>query len=337
MLVLGFETSCDDTAVALYDSDRGLLAHRVYSQLLHAEYGGVIPELAARDHIRKIMPLVEQVFLEAQVEKSALNAVAYTAGPGLIGAVMVGATVAKSIALGLNIPSLGIHHLEGHLLSPLLENPKPDFPFLALLVSGAHTQIISVEKFGSYKILGESLDDAAGEAFDKVGKLLDLDYPAGPALSKLAELGNSGRFVLPRPMTQQPGLNFSFSGLKTAVRDLVMSLGDVTDVDRADIAQAFQEAVVETLVMRCRRALKETMMTRLVVAGGVSANRLLRQELTRLMHHVQGDVYFPRQEFCTDNAAMIAYVGCLRLMAGQREGLEINLHARWGLEAIVSE
>ena len=335
MIVLGVETSCDETGVAVYDSERGLLSQALYSQIaLHAPYGGVIPELAARDHSQKIMPLIHEVLASANCSPKDLNGVAYTAGPGLIGAVMVGATVAKSIALALNIPSLGVHHLEGHLLSPLLESPKPEFPFLALLVSGAHTQIVSVRGLGDYTILGESVDDAAGEAFDKTAKLLGIDYPGGAQLSKLAEQGRLGQFHFPRPMLHSGDLNFSFSGLKTAALIAIKKMPDMNDQDRADIACAFQESVVEVLIKKCERALKETGLKRLVVAGGVSANVFLRSSLKELLARLGGDVFFPRHEFCTDNGAMIAYAGCLRLMAGQRENLEINLHARWGLEAL---
>lgn len=335
MIVLGIETSCDETGVAVYDSERGLLSQALYSQIaLHAQYGGVIPELAARDHSQKIMPLIQEVMASANCSPKDLNGVAYTAGPGLIGAVMVGATVAKSIALALNIPSVGVHHLEGHLLSPLLESPKPDFPFLALLVSGAHTQIVSVRGLGDYTILGESVDDAAGEAFDKTAKLLGIDYPGGAQLSKLAEQGLPDRFHFPRPMLHSGDLNFSFSGLKTAALLAIKKIPDMSDQDRADIARAFQEAVVEVLIKKCERALKETGLKRLVVAGGVSANVVLRSSLKALLARLGGDVFFPRPEFCTDNGAMIAYAGCLRLMAGQREGLEINLYARRNLEEL---
>lgn len=332
MLVLGVETSCDETGIALYDSERGLLAHALHSQIeLHNQYGGVVPELASRDHIRKILPLIKQVLSEAGKDRKELDGIAYTAGPGLIGAVIVGATVAKSLAMSLGIPAVGVHHMEGHLLAPMLEDDKPSYPFLALLVSGAHTQIVEVTALGEYKILGESIDDAAGEAFDKTAKLLGLGYPGGAVLSKLAEQGQPNRFQFPRPMVNRPGLDFSFSGLKTAALNAINELGDVSEQDKADIAVAFQEAVVDTLAIKCKRAIEQTGLNQLVIAGGVSANTLLREKLAGLMEKFSGKVFYPRHEFCTDNGAMIAYAGYLRLQQGQTDGLSIDVKARWDM------
>lgn len=325
MRVLGLETSCDETGVAIYDTDKGLLSHEIYSQIeLHRHYGGVVPELASRDHIRKSLPLIKKAIKQAGLEKSDLDAIAYTAGPGLVGALLVGATLGRSLAFALDIPSIGVHHMEGHLLAPMLEDNPPEFPFLALLVSGGHTQLFNVQGIGQYELLGESVDDAAGEAFDKTAKLLGLSYPGGPALVKLAEQGQSGRFKFPRPMTNRPGLDLSFSGLKTAALNTI-NQHSLDDQTRADIACAFQDAVVDTLVIKCKRALEQTDLSRLVIAGGVSANQLLRERLKTL----SAKLYYPRLEFCTDNGAMIAYCGALRLQAGQRDGLVINAHARW--------
>lgn len=331
MLVLGIETSCDETGIALYDSVQGLIAHKLYSQVdLHTPYGGVVPELASRDHIRKIMPLIAETLAEAGVETGAVQGVAYTAGPGLIGALLVGATVGRTLGWAWQVPTVGVHHLEGHLLAPLLEEKAPAYPFLALLVSGGHTLLIEVGGLGNYRVLGETVDDAVGEAFDKTAKLLGLGYPGGAALAKLAERGQPGRFDFPRPMVDRPGLDFSFSGLKTyALR--VAEQHELNEQTKADIALAFQMAAVDTLVLKCRRALREVGLKRLVVAGGVGANRALRSALEEMVGKEGAEVHFPRVEFCTDNGAMIAFAGCQRLLAGQRDGLEIRVFPRWDL------
>ena len=334
MRVLGIETSCDETGVALYDTSRGLLGHRLHSQIaLHAHYGGVVPELASRDHVRKTTPLIKDLLAEAGLAPADLDGVAYTAGPGLVGALLVWAAIGRSLAWSLDIPAVGVHHMEGHLLAPLLETPAPDFPFLALLVSGGHTQLVSVTGVGRYRLLGDTLDDAVGEAFDKTAKLLGLPYPGGPELAALATRGRPDAYRFPRPMTDRPGLDFSFSGLKTfAMTTWRDSPQD--DQARADIAHAFQEAVVETLVIKCRRALEQTGFQRLVVAGGVGANQRLRQALAALMAERDGQVYYPRPEFCTDNGAMIAHAGALRLAAGQAEGPGFTARPRWPLEEL---
>jgi N6-L-threonylcarbamoyladenine synthase len=337
MRVIGIESSCDETAVAVYDRTRGLLSHRLFSQVaLHQAYGGVVPELASRDHVRRLLPLVRAALADAGSDQASIDGVAYTAGPGLIGALLVGAGFARSLAYAWNKPALGIHHLEGHLLAPLLESNAPAFPFLALLVSGGHTQLVDVSSIGRYRILGETLDDAAGEAFDKTAKMLGLPYPGGAALARLAEAGRSGRFVFPRPMLDRPGLEFSFSGLKTAA--LVALRGRVVDDQiRADVARGFQEAVVDTLAEKTRRGLRATGHRRLVVAGGVGANRKLRERLGLVASESGAELYFPRTEFCTDNGAMIALAGCLRLSAhsaadGDRQCLAFNARANWPLE-----
>lgn len=336
MRILGIETSCDETGVAIYDSKQGLLAHALHSQIdIHADYGGVVPELASRDHIRKTIPLIENVLKSANIEKSEIEGVAYTAGPGLIGALLVGAAIGRSLAWAWNIPAVAVHHMEGHLLSPMLEADPPQFPFLALLVSGGHTQLVQVDGVGQYQLLGDSVDDAVGEAFDKTAKLLGLGYPGGPELANLAKQGNPQRFKFPRPMTQKPGLDFSFSGLKTFALNTLHDNGD-DEQTKADIACAFQLAVVDTFVIKCRRALRQTKLNRLVVAGGVSANQLLREKLKILMKEHNGNVYYPRHEFCTDNGAMIAHVGYLRLAAGQKEATGFNARARWPLEELKS-
>jgi N6-L-threonylcarbamoyladenine synthase len=333
MRVLGIESSCDETAVAVYDGTLGLLSHRLYSQVaMHRAYGGVVPELASRDHVRRLLPLVREALAEAQSDRHSIDAVAYTAGPGLIGALLVGAGFAAGLALAWGTPALPIHHLEGHLLAPLLEPNAPTFPFLALLVSGGHTQLVDVAALGEYRILGETLDDAAGEAFDKTAKLLGLPYPGGAALAALAEQGRSDRFVFPRPMLDRPGLDFSFSGLKTAAQ-VALRGRRLDQGDRADIARCFQEAVVETLAEKCRRALIATGHERLVIAGGVGANRRLRERLAAVVHSVGAQLYFPRTEFCTDNGAMIALAGCLRLAAGMHELEPIHAMANWQLGA----
>lgn len=337
--VLGIESSCDETGVAIYDSERGLLAHALYSQVeLHAEYGGVVPELASRDHVRRLAPLVRAVLNEAGLKRSDLNGVAYTAGPGLVGALLVGAAAGRSLAWSLDVPAVAVHHMEGHLLAPMLETEPPEFPFLALLVSGGHTMLIDVQAVGEYRLLGETLDDAVGEAFDKTAKLLGLGYPGGPAVERLAQQGRPTRFKFPRPMVDRPGLDFSFSGLKTFTRNTWLSHqsdgnGDDSDTPQlqADVARAFQDAVVDTLYIKCRRAMRETGLKRLVIAGGVGANAALRSKLATLAAAEGGHLYYPRLEFCTDNGAMIAYAGCLRLQAGERQGAGFNVRARWPL------
>ena len=334
MRVLGIETSCDETAAAIYDSDRGLLAHRLYSQIaIHAEYGGVVPELASRDHVRKLVPLIEAAMADSGSTPETIEGVAYTAGPGLVGALLVGASVARSLAFAWNVPAVAVHHLEGHLLAPMLEPDPPTFPFLALLVSGGHTLIAQVDGLGQYSILGSSLDDAAGEAFDKTAKLLGLPYPGGPALAQLAEKGAPGEFRFPRPLLDRPGLDFSFSGLKTAVVVAVRGR-ELDEQTKADVAYEFQEAVVETLATKCARALKQTRAKTLVVAGGVGANRRLRKELQTLGARLHVKVSYPRPEFCTDNAAMIAYAGHQRLLAGEHERLRIRATARWPIDTL---
>ena len=334
MLILGIETSCDETGIALFDSEKGLLADALYSQIaIHAEYGGVVPELASRDHIRKTLPLVKQVFAEAGITAQDLGGVAYTAGPGLAGALLVGAGIARSLAYGWDIPAVAVHHMEGHLLAPMLEENPPEFPFVALLVSGGHTMLVNVEGIGQYELLGDSLDDAAGEAFDKTAKMLGLAYPGGPAVAKLAEKGEVGKYKFPRPMTDRPGLDFSFSGLKTFTLN-TLNKSDKSEQTKADIACAFETAVVETLSIKCRRALQQTNSTRLVIAGGVSANLKLRQRLEAMVKKENAKVYYPRLEFCTDNGAMIAFAGCQRLVAGQHESLEFNAKPRWDLESL---
>ena len=332
MLVLGIETSCDETGIALYDSDEGLIADTLYSQVAtHADYGGVVPELASRDHIRKTLPLVRETLKAADRTVCDLDAVAYTAGPGLIGALMVGAAIGRSLAWSRGIPALGVHHMEAHLLAPLLGPSRRGVelqpPFVALLVSGGHTQLVKVERFGCYELLGESVDDAAGEAFDKVAKMLGLGYPGGPAIAATAQSGRADRFRFPRPMTDRPGLNFSFSGLKTSASSTIADLQPITDQDRADVALAFQDAVVDTLVIKCRRALDATGIGRLVIAGGVAANLELRAQLEAIIPAV----FYASPALCTDNGAMIAYAGYRRLVQGAHEPLAIATRARWPL------
>lgn len=334
MLILGIETSCDETGIALFDSEKGLLADALYSQIaVHAEYGGVVPELASRDHIRKTLPLVKQVFAEAGVSATDLDGVAYTAGPGLAGALLVGAGIARSLAYGWDIPAVAVHHMEGHLLAPMLEENPPEFPFVALLVSGGHTMLVKVEGIGKYQLLGDSLDDAAGEAFDKTAKMLGLSYPGGPAVAKLAEKGEVGKYTFPRPMCDRPGLDFSFSGLKTFTLN-TLHKSDKSEQTKADIACAFETAVVETLAIKCRRALQQTESNRLVIAGGVSANIRLRGRLEEIVKKEGAKVFYPRLEFCTDNGAMIAFAGCQRLLSGQHENLEFHAKPRWDLESL---
>lgn len=336
MLILGIETSCDETGIALFDSDKGLLADALYSQVaLHAEYGGVVPELASRDHIRKTLPLVKQVMTEAGITARDIDGVAYTAGPGLAGALLVGAGIARSMAYGWGVPAIAVHHMEGHLLAPMLEDNPPEFPFVALLVSGGHSMLVNVEGIGQYQLLGDSLDDAAGEAFDKTAKMLGLSYPGGPAVARLAEQGEAGRYTFPRPMTDRPGLDFSFSGLKTYTLN-TLEQSDKSEKTKADIACAFETAVVETLSIKCRRALQHTGSSRLVIAGGVSANLKLRQRLQEMVKKEKAQVYYPRLAFCTDNGAMIAFAGCQRLLAGQHEKLEFTAKPRWDLETLTA-
>ncbi len=331
MLILGIETSCDDTGAALYDSQAGLLAHKLHSQVdIHVPFGGVVPELAARDHIRKLLPLIKTVLCDAERDKEELDAVAYTAGPGLAGALLVGAALGQSLALSLRLPAIAIHHMEGHLLSPMLEERRPAFPFLALLVSGGHTQLVDVKRVGHYDILGESLDDAVGEAFDKVAKLLGLGYPGGPHIATAAERGDGRRFRFPRPMTDRPGLDFSFSGLKTYTSEIVKK-HELDAQTIADIAWAFQDAAVDTLRIKTQRALDQTGHRRCVVAGGVGANQLLRAQLNDLADEAGYELFYPRPEFCTDNGAMIAYAGSLRFSKKIPMGRDCRVFPRWSL------
>ena len=331
MKVLGIETSCDETGIALYDEHDGLLAEALYSQIsLHAEYGGVVPELASRDHVRRIIPLIQQVMEEAHCQSDDIDGIAYTAGPGLMGALMVGAAVGRSLAWTWKCPSIGVHHMEGHLLAPMLEENKPECPFLALLVSGGHTLLVDVKAIGEYHIIGESLDDAVGEAFDKTAKMLGLSYPGGPIISKLALQGNKDRYLFPRPMVNRPGLDMSFSGLKTYVLN-TWTESDQSEQTKADVAFAFQEAVVDTLSIKCKRALKHTGYDQLVVAGGVSANQQLRTRLNKLAADTALKVFYPQPKYCTDNGVMIAYAGLLRLKAGEQDGEGFSTMPRWPL------
>ncbi|MCL6269971.1 tRNA (adenosine(37)-N6)-threonylcarbamoyltransferase complex transferase subunit TsaD [Sansalvadorimonas sp. 2012CJ34-2] len=337
MKVLGIETSCDETGIAIYDTEHGLLADTLYSQIdMHNDYGGVVPELASRDHVRRVLPLINEVMKEAGCSQSDIEAIAYTRGPGLIGALMVGASVAKSIAWAWEIPAIGVHHMEGHLLAPMLEENPPQFPFVALLVSGGHTQLVEVQRQGEYTLLGESVDDAAGEAFDKAAMMLGLDYPGGPRIAALAEKGTSGRFKFPRPMTDRPGLDFSFSGLKTFTRNTVAEHGgeDCEKQTKADIARAFEEAVVDTLAIKCRRALRQTGLKQLVIAGGVSANQRLRAKLDKMVVGEGSSLFYARPAFCTDNGAMIAYAGSCRLQAGQVDEEGIRPVPRWPMSEL---
>lgn len=339
MRVLGIETSCDETGVAVYDSDGGLLGHQLYSQVKkHADYGGVVPELASRDHVRKTLPMIQNLMRETTTSPDDIDGVAFTSGPGLVGALMVGASVGRALAYAWQVQAIGVHHMEGHLLAPMLEDNPPAFPFVALLVSGGHTQLLRVDGVGHYQLLGESLDDAAGEAFDKAAKMLDLDYPGGPAIAKLAESGTPKRFDFPRPMCDRPGLDFSFSGLKTFTLNTIsahaLEDGLPDDQCMADIAWAFQEAVVDTMLIKCRRAMQHTGLTRLIMAGGVSANKRLREKLKSQMAKLKVDVYYPRPEFCVDNGAMIAYAGCQRLLQGHSDDLAIQVQGRWPLETL---
>jgi N6-L-threonylcarbamoyladenine synthase len=338
MKVLGIESSCDETGVAIYDTAiggaAGLRAHALYSQIaLHAAYGGVVPELASRDHVRKLLPLVRQTLAEAGMKVGDLDGVAYTAGPGLVGALLVGAGVARSLAWALDLPAIGVHHMEGHLLAPLMEDDAPEAPFVALLVSGGHTQLVAVDAIGSYRLLGETLDDAAGEAFDKTAKLMGLPYPGGPQLARIAETGTPGVFKFSRPMTNRPGLDFSFSGLKTQVL-MAWRASDQFDTTRADIARGFEDAVVETLAIKCERALDATGCNTLVVAGGVGANKRLRERLHAMAAKRGGRACFPRPALCTDNGAMIAFAGALRLEAGQHDDAVVHVTPRWDMATL---
>lgn len=332
MRVLGIETSCDETGVAIYDGELGLMAHSLYSQAhIHAEYGGVVPEIASRDHVRKLLPLINECLGKAGCSRDELDGIAYTAGPGLAGALLVGASVGRSLAFALGLPAVAVHHMEGHLLAPLLEAEPPKFPFVALLVSGGHSMLVAVEGIGQYKVLGETLDDAAGEAFDKTAKLLGLGYPGGPVLAKAAESGDVERFSFPRPMTDRPGLEFSFSGLKTHTRNLWRRNSD-DESAKADIAAGFQQAVVDTMVIKCRRAMKATRSRQLVIAGGVGANLHLRESLAQAGKKYGWRVSYPRIEFCTDNGAMIALAGYYRLAAGESQPPIISARPRWPLK-----
>jgi len=343
MRILGIETSCDETGIAIYDDVQGIMAHRLYSQIaVHADYGGVVPELASRDHVRKTIPLIKEVLADANLCPEDLDGVAYTAGPGLVGALLVGCSIGRSLAYGWDLPAVPVHHMEGHLLAPMLEDNVPEFPFVALLVSGGHTMLVRVDGIGLYKLLGESVDDAAGEAFDKTAKLLGLDYPGGPALSKMAENGDPTRFKFPRPMTNKPGLDFSFSGLKTFAANTVRKELQGNEEEgsyqqtKADIAFAFQDAVIDTLSIKCRRALKECQLKRLVIAGGVSANTELRKSLAAVMDKLGGEVFYPRPEFCTDNGAMIAYAGLQRLKGNIPQDLTFKASPRWPLDSLAA-
>lgn len=335
--ILAFETSCDDTAVALYDAEHGLINHHLHSQIeTHQQYGGVVPELASRDHSAKIVPLLEHTLASAALSLEDIDAVAYTKGPGLVGALLVGACFARTLAWARNIPSIGVHHLEAHLLAPMLEEQPPQYPFLVLLVSGGHTQLLVVHEPFHYELLGETLDDAVGEAFDKTAKMMGLAYPGGPIIEALAKQGEAGRWVFPRPMTDRPGLDLSFSGLKTfALRTWEKSPQDKQA--QADLALAFEVAVCETLSIKCQRALTKTGLTSLVIAGGVAANKRLRSTLQCLQDKMRLELYYPRQEFCTDNAAMVAYAGLQRLQAGYRDELTIDVRARWSIQNITKE
>ncbi|ABF13921.1 tRNA (adenosine(37)-N6)-threonylcarbamoyltransferase complex transferase subunit TsaD [Candidatus Palibaumannia cicadellinicola] len=338
MRVLGIETSCDDTGVAIYDDQHGLLTNQIYSQAkIHANYGGVVPELASRDHLRKIVPLIQAALSEARLQAKNIDGVAYTAGPGLISSLMVGATVGCALAYAWKVPNIAVHHMEGHLLAPMLEINPPSFPFVALLVSGAHTQLIAVTKMGKYQLLGQSVDDAVGEAFDKTAKLLGLDYPGGPMLSKIAQQGIAGRYKFPRPMTERPGLNFSFAGLKTfAANTINIAASDAQT--HADIARAFEDAVVDTLMIKCQRALDQTGFKRLVMAGGVSANQTLRNRMKKMVEQRGEEIFYARPELCTDNGAMIAYVGSVRFasLVLPQSQLAVIVRPRWPLEELTT-
>ena len=333
LITLGIESSCDETGIGIYTSKDGLISHKLFSQVkLHEEYGGVVPELASRDHILKTIPLIKDALKDSGVQLHELTGIAYTAGPGLSGALLVGSSIAQSLAWGLDIPALGVHHMEGHLLAPLLETNKPSFPFVALLVSGGHTLLVEVLRIGGYKILGESLDDAVGEGFDKTAKILGLGYPGGPALANLAKKGDKNRFTFPKPMTDRPGLDFSFSGLKTYARNTFIDFPN----EKANIAKAFEVAATETLTIKCKRAIKQTGFKTLVVSGGVSANISLRESLDQMGVENNVKVFYPALNFCTDNGAMIALAGHYRFLAGQsNDNYEISIKPRWSLEELL--
>lgn len=336
MLILGIESSCDETGIALYHTERGLLAHALHSQIdMHAEYGGVVPELASRDHIRRVLPLTQHVLDQARVTLKEIDGIAYTQGPGLAGALLVGTSIAEALAFTLNVPTIGVHHLEGHLLAPLLEENPPPFPFVALLVSGGHTQLMRVSGIGDYELLGDTLDDAAGEAFDKTAKLLGLGYPGGPAVAKLALQGKPGQYKLPRPLLNSGDLNFSFSGLKTAVLNIVnqqkSAEAELTEETKADVAFEFQEAVTEVLTAKCMAALRETGLDRLIVSGGVGANKRLRERLDQATKRKLCQVHYPRLEFCTDNGAMIAFAGAMRMKHAKGGDHAFTVRPRWDL------
>ncbi len=333
LITLGIESSCDETGIGIYTSKDGLISHKLFSQVkLHEEYGGVVPELASRDHIQKTIPLIKDALTDSGVQLHELTGIAYTAGPGLSGALLVGSSIAQSLAWGLDIPALGVHHMEGHLLAPLLETNKPSFPFVALLVSGGHTLLVEVLRIGEYKILGESLDDAVGEGFDKTAKILGLGYPGGPALANLAKKGDKNRFTFPKPMTDRPGLDFSFSGLKTYARNTFIDFPN----EKANIAKAFEVAATETLTIKCKRAIKQTGFKTLVVSGGVSANIALRESLDQMGVENKVKVFYPALNFCTDNGAMIALAGHYRFLAGQsNDNYEISIKPRWSLEELL--
>ena len=333
LITLGIESSCDETGIGIYTSKDGLISHKLFSQVkLHEDYGGVVPELASRDHIQKTIPLIKDALNDSGVQLHELTGIAYTAGPGLSGALLVGSSIAQSLAWGLDIPALGVHHMEGHLLAPLLETNKPSFPFVALLVSGGHTLLVEVLRIGEYKILGESLDDAVGEGFDKTAKILGLGYPGGPALANLAKKGDKNRFTFPKPMTDRPGLDFSFSGLKTYARNTFIDFPN----EKANIAKAFEVAATETLTIKCNRAIKQTGFETLVVSGGVSANISLRESLDQMGMENNVKVFYPALNFCTDNGAMIALAGHYRFLAGQsNDNYEISIKPRWSLEELL--
>jgi N6-L-threonylcarbamoyladenine synthase len=337
-ITLGLESSCDETGVAIYHHQKGLLAHQLHTQIaLHAEYGGVVPELASRDHILRALPLIEAALLEANVSAKEITGIAYTAGPGLMGALLSGAAISRSLAYAWDIPAVGVHHMEGHLLAPMLEEDQPQFPFICLLISGGHTQIIRVDGIGQYQLLGETLDDAAGEAFDKTAKMMGLEYPGGPVVSKLALQGQDGIYKFPRPMVDRPGLDMSFSGLKTYARNTWLkeqAQDNATAQTQANICRAFEVAVAQTLTIKCKRALDQENLNRLVISGGVSANKEIRMQLDALMQKRKGDTFYPRLEFCTDNGAMIAYAGAQRLAAGQHNGLDFSCRPRWPLDTL---
>jgi len=340
MKVLGIESSCDETGIAIYDNLTGLLGEELHSQVnMHMTYGGVVPELASRDHIVRILPLVNMVLKQANLNIHDIDGIAYTKGPGLIGALLVGSSIAKAMAYSLRVPVIGIHHMEGHLLAPMMESKAPQFPFLGLLVSGGHTQLIEARSFGNYKLLGDTLDDAAGEAFDKAAIMLGLNYPGGPAIEKIAKNGKVDTFQFPRPMTNRPGLDFSFSGLKTFTLNIIEknTIGNKINIQtQADIALAFETAVVDTLTIKCKRAIQQTGINRLILAGGVGANISLRKKLFSMASKVGATVYLPSSKYCTDNGAMIAFTGCKRLLSGERDHLDAQPVARWPIDTLSS-